>query len=219
MIAIGQPFSLPRIYPILDTGALARLGFDTVSAAEALIEGGARILQYRHKGPYKRIDFERAARVRELCGRDGVKFVIDDRADIAILLDAGLHVGQDDLEPADARRLIGRERLLGLSTHSLRQLCAALKEPVEYLAYGPVFATRSKENPDMVVGLEGLREACRTAGGRPVVAIGGIARASARQVFEAGAASIAVIRDILPEPCSFEALRVRMEEWQNLAKT
>jgi thiamine-phosphate pyrophosphorylase len=205
--------TLPCLYPILDTAALARRDCAVETAAEAMLEGGAGILQFRHKGQYSRAVFEEAERVAALCRRAGALFVIDDRADIALLLDAGLHVGQDDLPPQDARRLLGAGRVLGFSTHNAAQFAAALAEPVDYLAFGPIFPTASKENPDPVVGLETLRE---LRGDRPLVAIGGIRRANALEVLAAGADSLAVINDLLPETCSFETLRARMEEWQQL---
>lgn len=151
-----------------------------------------------------------------LCREAGATLIIDDRADVALLLDAGVHVGQDDLAPADARRLLGAGRMIGFSTHNLAQLAAAAGEPVDYLAFGPVFPTSSKANPDPVVGLDGLAQA-RAAVRAPLVAIGGVTRANARQVFEAGADAVAVIHDILPEICTFANLRARMEEWRQLA--
>jgi thiamine-phosphate pyrophosphorylase len=197
---------------------------DPVTGAEALIEGGARILQLRHKGDYTRTVFEEAVRVAELCRAGGVPLIIDDRADIALLLGAGVHVGQDDLPAADARRLLGPGRTIGLSTHDLRQFEAALAEPVDYIAIGPVFPTQSKANPDAVVGLEGVAQALLPAAPRlvsalarpPLVAIGGITRANAASVLAAGADAIAVIRDILPDNCTRRNLRARMEEWQRL---
>jgi thiamine-phosphate pyrophosphorylase len=210
--------ALPRIYPILDTEALAQRGCPVETAAEAMLEGGARILQFRHKGHYSRAIFAQAERVAELCRRAGALFIVDDRADIALLLDAGLHVGQDDLPPRDARRLLGPGRVLGFSTHNAAQFAAALLEPVDYLAFGPIFPTGTKRSPDPVVGLGELRS-LRPQTDHPLVAIGGISRATAMEVFEAGADSLAVINDLLPDTCSFETLRARMEEWQQLART
>jgi thiamine-phosphate pyrophosphorylase len=206
---------LPRLYPILDTASLAQRDCAVETAARAMLEGGARILQFRHKGHYSRALFEEAERVAELCRRAGALFLIDDRADIALLLDAGLHVGQDDLPPQDARRLLGPGRMLGFSTHNAAQFAAALDEPVDYLAFGPIFPTASKENPDPVVGLETLRQ---LPADRPLVAIGGICRANALRILAAGAGSLALINDLLPETCTFETLRARMEEWQKLVR-
>jgi thiamine-phosphate pyrophosphorylase len=147
-----------------------------------------------------------------------VALVVNDRADVAKLLDAGLHVGQDDLPPGDARRLLGPAAMLGYSTHNLRQFEAALAEPVDYLAIGPVFATASKQNPDPVVGLDELRK-CRALSPRPLVAIGGITRDSVAAVLAAGADSVAIIGDLLPETCTHANLRRRMGEWQQRAQT
>jgi thiamine-phosphate pyrophosphorylase len=208
---------LPRLYPILDTGTLALRNCDVVAAAEGMLAGGARILQFRHKGQYSREVFGAAEKVAELCRRAGCLCVIDDRADIAVLLDAGVHVGQDDLPPQDARRLIGPGRLLGFSTHNEAQLRAAASEPADYIAVGPIFGTTSKEKPDPVVGIEELHR-LRALETRPLVAIGGITRENALAVLEAGADSVAVIGDLLPAECNFESMRERMEQWQKLVK-
>ena len=123
---------------------------------------------------------------------------MNDRADLCLAAEFdGLHVGQEDLSPEAARRVIGPDRWLGVSTHNPAQLAEADKTSADYLAIGPVFATSSKENPDPVVGLEGVRRA-RELTGKPLVAIGGITRANARSVIEAGADSVAVISDLLP---------------------
>ncbi len=207
--------ALQRVYPILDTTTLTHFELDLVTTAEAMLEGGARILQLRHKGVYSRAIYSHAARIAELCRAAGARFVINDRADIAMLTGAGLHVGQHDLAPADARRLLGPDALIGYSTHNPEQLAEAAGEPVDYLALGPIFATRSKENPDPVLGLEGLRDAAPRVR-LPLVAIGGITRENAEAAFAAGAASVAVIGDLIPAKPDFRAVRERMEEWQRL---
>jgi thiamine-phosphate pyrophosphorylase len=194
--------TLPPFYPIIDT----------VPAAEALLEAGARILQFRHKGFFSRQAFEDASRIAALCRSAGVLFVVNDRADVALLLNAALHLGQDDLAPSDARRILPAASVIGFSTHNERQLRAAEAEPVDYLAIGPIFATASKQNPDPVVGIDGLRT-LRPLTQKPLVAIGGITRESAPQVFEAGADSIAVIGDLIPNPYTPAAVRARAEEW------
>ncbi len=210
--------TLPPLYPILDTQLLDRLRCPLEMAAEAMLRGGAGILQLRHKGHFSRRLFEQAERIATLCARYQALFVIDDRADIARLLGAGVHLGQQDLPPRLARRLVGPETIIGFSTHNEGQLRAAADEPIDYLALGPVFETSSKEKPDPVVGLERLR-AWRGLTDRPLVAIGGITRANVAAVLEAGANSVAVIRDLVPDPCDPESLRKRMEEWQRLVKT
>jgi thiamine-phosphate pyrophosphorylase len=208
----------PRIYPILDTHTLAARACEPETAAAAWLDGGARILQFRHKGQWTRPVFEQAESVAGECRERNAIFVINDRADVACLLGAGLHVGQDDLSPGDARKLIGAGAWLGYSTHNPHQLDAASAEPVDYVAIGPIFATASKQNPDPVVGLDELLK-CRARCVRPLVAIGGITRETARAVFAAGADSIAVIGDLIPENCTSADLRRRMEEWQQLAQT
>jgi thiamine-phosphate pyrophosphorylase len=196
-------------YPVLDTEAAARRGIDPVSAAARILEGGARILQLRHKGVFSREVFRQAREIGELCRTAGARFVINDRADIAALLGADLHLGQDDLSPADARRVVGKDLSIGFSTHNESQLRAAAEEPVDYLAIGPIFGTSSKLNPDPVVGLDELRR-LRAFTDRPLVGIGGITRANAHAVLEAGADSVAVINDLFPDDGN---IRARVEEW------
>jgi thiamine-phosphate pyrophosphorylase len=201
---------LPRLYPILDTGLLLSRRCGLEAAAGAMIDAGAGILQIRHKGHWTRDTFDAARSIARLCERARIPLIINDRADIAMLLGAGLHVGQDDLPPAEARRLIGAGAILGYSTHNAEQLQAAASEPASYLALGPMFATRSKENPDPVVGVARLSE-WRRLTERPLVAIGGITRASVNLVLEAGADSVAVIGDLIPED---GAIGRRMDDWR-----
>jgi thiamine-phosphate pyrophosphorylase len=149
--------TLPRLYPILDTSLLSTHESCLATAAQAMLDAGAQILQIRHKGHWTRDLFVEAVDVARLCASAGVTLIVNDRADIALLLNAGLHVGQDDIPPRDARRLMGTATL-GYSTHNAEQLAAASQEPVDYLAIGPIFATRSKINPDPVVRVSRLRE-------------------------------------------------------------
>lgn len=208
---------LPRLYPILDTASLARRGREPIFFAEAVLEAGARILQFRHKGHFSRQMFETARTLAALCARSGARLLINDRADIAAILDAGLHLGQDDLAPELARRVLGPDRLLGFSTHNAEQLRRADSEPAGYLAIGPIFATGSKDRPDPQVGLENL-PALRRLTPKPLVAIGGITRATAQSVLRAGADSIAVIGDLLPEEITKATVRERTEEWIRLTQ-
>ncbi len=203
------------MYPIVDTGTLARLGFDPVRAAGAFLEGGARILQFRHKGFWSREAVAQAREIAMLCGGAGALFIVNDRADYAGVLHAGLHLGQDDLLPADARAVVGAEAVVGLSTHNPDQMRAAEGEPVDYVAFGPVFTTATKERADPTVGIEGLRTV-RALTKKPLVAIGGITRDNAPICWSAGADSVAIIADLLPTPCTARALRERMEEWLRL---
>jgi thiamine-phosphate pyrophosphorylase len=209
---------LPRVYPILDTGALSQRGIALETAAAAFLEGGAGILQIRHKGHWGRDMFDAARRVARLCAEGGVDLIINDRADFALLLGAGLHVGQDDLSPRDARKLMGADAVVGFSSHNAGQLCAAGGEPVNYLALGPVFTTASKDKPDPVVGV-GEFQRCRPLVEQPLVAIGGISLDNALDVLRAGADSVAVIAGLIPASPTAHSLRERMEQWHKLAKT
>jgi thiamine-phosphate pyrophosphorylase len=208
---------LPHFYPILDTGLLHSRGFAPLDAARAILEGGARILQFRHKGQFTREVFESAEAIAQMCRQAGANFVVNDRADIARLLDAGLHVGQDDLSPSDARHIIGSARTLGFSTHNIDQFRNALAESVDYLAFGPVFSTSSKQNPDPVAGLDAFNR-IRAISNRPLVAIGGITRDRAAQVLALGADSLAVIADLYPDPLDEVSLSERVAEWLAITK-
>jgi thiamine-phosphate pyrophosphorylase len=210
--------TLPRFYPVVDTTACAARGFDPVTVAAELVETGARILQFRHKGHFTRAAFDCARAIADLCRGAGAVYIVDDRADIALVVGAGVHLGQDDLSPADARRLVGRQAVIGFSTHNAGQLQAAAVEPVDYLAIGPMFSTASKDKPDPVLGLDALRELCRFSD-RPLVAIGGITRSNANSVLEAGADAVAVISDVLPETNAPGRVRARAREWVSLLGT
>jgi thiamine-phosphate pyrophosphorylase len=188
---------------------------DPVQAAAALLEGGARILQLRHKGFWSREVFANAEKIAALCRDAPASFIVNDRADYASLLHAGLHLGQDDLLPTDARLVIGDAAMIGFSTHNPDQMRAAASEPVDYVAFGPVFSTASKERPDPTVGIAGLRTV-RELTQRPLVAIGGITRANAALCWSAGADSVAIIADMLPNPCTPRTLRDRTAEWLRL---
>jgi thiamine-phosphate pyrophosphorylase len=204
---------LPRLYPILDTAALARRRFEPVMASEALLDEGVRILQYRHKGLFTQERFEEAARIAGLCRSAGALFVMNDRADFALMLRAGLHLGQDDLPPGEARKVVGDDLVMGFSTHNERQFLEADELPVGYLALGPIFATESKENPDPVLGVAELQR-LRSRTNKPLVAIGGIKPNNASAVIGAGANSIALISGILPqESGDLAALRLLIRTW------
>ena len=205
---------LPRFYPILDPEIAARHGVDPITAAEQILEGGAKILQFRHKGFFSREVFAQLERVAELCRDAGVQFVVNDRADLAAITGAALHLGQDDLTPSSARRVVGLATLIGFSTHNERQLRAAAAEPANYLALGPIFGTASKQNPDPVVGIDELRR-LRPLTDRPLVAIGGITRSNAQSVLAAGADSVAIIGDLFTEGAD---VRARTQEWVSLTR-
>src|SRR5208282_6258607 len=189
---------LPRLYPILDAACFpdaAGLFF----AAEELASAGCTLLQYRNKSNSARQMLDEARELRRRLGTK-IRLIMNDRADLCLAAGFdGLHIGQDDLSPESARRIIGPARCLGVSTHNPEQLSEADKTSADYVAIGPVFATSSKPNPDPVVGLEGVRRA-RELTRKPLVAIGGITRANALSVIEAGADAVAVISDLLRDP-------------------
>jgi thiamine-phosphate pyrophosphorylase len=199
----------------VDTASLARFGIDPVNAAASMLDAGARILQFRHKEFWSREVFALAEEIANRCAASGAMFIVNDRADYAQLLRAGLHLGQEDLLPAGARKVIGNAAIIGFSTHNPDQMRAAEAEPVDYVAFGPVFGTLSKERSDPTVGIEGLK-AVRALTKKPLVAIGGITRENARQCWEAGADSVAIISDLLPNPCTAAEIRKRTVEWLDL---
>ena len=189
---------LPRLYPILDPVCFSDSAGIFI-AAEQLAATGCTLLQYRNKSGNSRRTLEQARELRKRVGTK-VKLIMNDRADLCLAAGfEGLHLGQDDLPAESARRIIGPVRWLGVSTHNPGQLAEADQTSADYLAIGPVFATGSKADPDPVVGLEGIRRA-RELTRKPLVAIGGITRANARSVIEAGADSLAVISDLLRDP-------------------
>ena len=197
-----MPSALPRLYAIIDVSCFApplRTTQAIVRYARDLAAGGATLIQYRNKDGSTREMLGHARELRRVLG-DSVTLIMNDRADLCRAANYdGVHVGQEDLSPEGARRVTGPECILGVSTHNLEQLREADAGPADYIAYGPVFATASKRNPDPVVGLDGIR-AARAATKKPLVAIGGITRANARSVIDAGADSVAVISGLLSSP-------------------
>ncbi len=192
--------ALPRFYPILDAGLLLRAGLSIESFARELRAAGIRFLQYRDKDATDELLLERAAMLRGIFPASDSCLILNDR--VPLVLSAGydgVHVGQEDLSPARARGMLGSEIIVGVSTHGEAQLREAAVSPVDYVAIGPVFATSSKQVPDPVVGLEGVR-AARAMTDKPLVAIGGITRANCAAVIEAGADSVAVISDLVQNP-------------------
>jgi len=195
--------ALPRFYPILDASCFPDSDA-LLKAAEQLVAAGVRVLQYRNKsGDAARMLIDaRELRQRVLYSGSGdsVILIMNDRADLCLAADfEGVHVGQDDLSPASARKIVGPNRWLGVSTHNPAQVIEADKTSADYVAIGPVFGTVSKANPDPIVGLEGVREA-RKLTTKPLVAIGGITRSNCAEVIEAGADSVAVISDLILDP-------------------
>jgi thiamine-phosphate pyrophosphorylase len=190
---------LPRLYPIVDeellqvhAGALARF-------CEDLKAAGAQLVQYRNKVGEAASILRAAAVVWEVFAGTGCCLIMNDRADLAMLSGfTGVHVGQGDLSPEDARRVVGVDRWVGVSTHNDEQVRIANETSVDYIAVGPVFATGTKVNAEPVIGLEGVRRA-RALTKKPIVGIGGITRANARGVIDAGADSVAVISGLIVE--------------------
>ena len=209
-------FKPPRFYPIIDTAVLARTAFWPLDVAEEVAAAGAGILQYRHKDHWTQANFNDAKTIAGICRQAGMLFIVNDRADYAHLLGAGLHIGQDDLPPVAARRVV-LQSVIGFSTHNATQLRRACEEPADYLSLGPIFATQSKARPDPIVGVDGLR-ALRILTVKPLVAIGGITLQNAEGVLNAGADSVAVISDILPSDSSRSQLREQLAEWLRITK-
>jgi thiamine-phosphate pyrophosphorylase len=197
-VKLGKPF--PRLYPILDVGCLPDRELTTViHFAEELASAGCSILQYRNKISSPREILFHARELKRVLGNH-LALIMNDRADLALGAGFdGVHVGQDDLTPAAARLVIGRELVLGVSTHNPQQLTDADNTSADYVAIGPVFTTSTKMNPDPVMGLEKLR-AARELTSKPLVAIGGITRTNVGDVIRAGADSVAVIADLLASP-------------------
>ena len=189
---------LPRLYAIVDSSCFDRTE-GLLRCAEELVMGGVALLQYRNKYGNASHMMEQARELKRLVGARA-KLVMNDRADLCLAADFdGVHLGQDDLSPEGARKVIGHELWLGVSTHNPEQLSRADLSSADYLAIGPVFATSSKEKPDPVVGLDGVRRV-RSLTRKPLVAIGGITRGNCRSIIDAGADAVAVISDLLPEP-------------------
>lgn len=188
-------FRLEGLYPITDR-RLARL--ESPGIVAALLAGGARLIQLRIKEASARELLDEARVCLKLTRDAGARLIINDRVDVAMAAGAdGVHLGQDDLPVDHARAILGRDKIIGLSTHTLAQFRAGMLTSADYLALGPIYQTTSKENPDPAVGLELLKEARRIAD-RPVVAIGGITIERARDVIAAGADSVAVISALYP---------------------
>jgi len=184
------------LYAVLDGDVAARFGWTLDGLTDACLSGGARLLQIRVKKLPGRDLLALAARIVGAATPAGARVVINDRPDIARLAGAwGLHLGQDDLPVAAARAVAGESMVIGLSTHTPAQVAAARREPIQYLAVGPVYETATKDTGYRAVGLDFVRAASET-GGLPVVAIGGITLDRARDVIDAGAASVAVITDL-----------------------
>lgn len=191
-------FSLPKIYPLTDV-SISKLSH--LEQVERLIAGGANLIQLREKNLAPKDFFNIANEAINFARSRNVKIVVNDRVDIALAIKAdGVHLGQDDLPPEQARKILGDKAIIGFSTHTLAQAIEASKFPVDYIAIGPIFATTSKQNPDAVVGLENLKEVREAVNDFPLVAIGGIGFENAASVLQNGADSLAIIGAILNAP-------------------
>jgi thiamine-phosphate pyrophosphorylase len=189
---------LPRIYPITDTSISSLTHTEQV---KLLLAGGATFIQLREKNDSPRTLFADAAEALRTARAAGARLVINDRVDVALALGAdGVHLGQTDIPVNVARRLLGNRAIIGYSTHNINQAREALNLPIDYLAFGPIFDTKSKRNPDLVAGLDALRSVKAIVGRVPLVAIGGIDRTNIGEVLMAGANSAAIISAILSKP-------------------
>jgi thiamine-phosphate pyrophosphorylase len=195
------PLRLPPLYPILDLGALAERGLEPLEVLDAWLASGVTFWQLRAKNVSSGALLDLLDVTVERSHRAGARVIVNDRVDLALVAGAdGVHVGQTDLPPAAVRRVAAETFVVGLSTHTDEQVDAACQEPVSYVAIGPVFATTSKVGAtDPAVGIEGVRSAAGRSAARrvPVVAIGGVTLEAAPQILAAGAASVAVISDLL----------------------
>jgi thiamine-phosphate pyrophosphorylase len=189
---------IPRLYAIVDA-ALFTSGEGLEHFVEELVSAGVTLIQYRDKTNNSRSVLMHARQLAAIVSGQA-KLILNDRADLCLISGwDGVHLGQDDLAPAEARKIIGNERWLGISTHNPAQIVEADKELANYVAIGPVFSTASKQNPDPVVGVEGVQKA-RPLTSKPLVAIGGITLSNARSVMDAGADSVAVISALVTNP-------------------
>jgi thiamine-phosphate pyrophosphorylase len=190
-------FELPKIYPITDA-KISKISH--AEQVERLIRGGAQFIQLRAKDAAPKDFYAAAKRALEIARKSNVKIIINDRVDIALTLKAdGVHLGQDDLPPEQARKILGEKAIIGFSTHNLEQAAEAVKLPIDYLAIGPVYTTLTKEKPDKTIGIAAVKKARQIVGDFPLVAIGGITVDNFRLILEAGADSVAIISDLLSD--------------------
>ena len=207
-------FKLPTIYPITD----ARLSGISYSEQIALLtQGGASLVQIRDKHASSREFFESA---QECVEQNNVLVIVNDRVDIAMMTDAGgVHLGQDDLPPTEARKLLGPDAVIGFSTHTIAQAEAALELPIDYIALGPIFPTATKSDHQEVVGLEMLRTIRSRIGSFPLVAIGGINLQNLEDIINAGADSAAMISALVSDPAKVvENMRIAIRLAENARK-
>jgi thiamine-phosphate pyrophosphorylase len=202
--------SLPKVYPLTDR---TLSGLSQAEQVARLIDGGATLIQLREKYLAANEFLREVEAAWKIADANGAKLIINDRADIALAVDAaGVHLGQNDFPVIAARNLLRESSIIGLSTHTLKDIETAVLLPIDYVAFGPLFATRTKTNHEPTVGLEQLPAAKKTAGDLPLVAIGGVTAENCRIVLEAGADSVAVIAALLAEPTKIAQNMRRMLE-------
>lgn len=195
-----QRLKIPRVYPITDVRIS---GLSHAKQVRRLIAGGATFVQLREKYAAPRDFLDDALEAVAAAREHRVKVIINDRVDIALIAGAdGVHLGQDDMPPDKAREVLGDGAIIGFSTHSPEQALRAMDMPIDYLAIGPAFPTGTKEDPDAVIGIEGIRNVRDIAVGMPLVAIGGITPETAASVLAAGCDSVAMIGAIVGKPDS-----------------
>ncbi len=191
-------FHLPKVYPITDTNLS---GLSHAEQIDRLIAGGATLIQLRDKHAASRDLYPQAEAALQIARKHDVRLIINDRVDVALALGAdGVHLGQTDMPVEAARRLLGERVIVGISTHNLEQAKLAANMPVDYVAFGPIFKTSTKENPDPIAGLEALRGVRTIVGSLPVVAIGGITLANAEEAWKAGADAVSSIAALVSDP-------------------
>ncbi len=191
-------FVLPPVYPITDKKLAERPTH--LSIVKELVRGGAELVQVRDKDTPASELLPDLVQCVEFCSVRNVRLIVNDRCDLAIASRAaGVHLGQEDLSPEKARAVLGPESIIGFSTHSLAQVRACRHLPIQYIGFGPVYATATKEDAAPVAGLDGLARACRESS-IPVAAIGGIALDRVREALDAGAAGVAVISALMKAP-------------------
>jgi thiamine-phosphate pyrophosphorylase len=189
---------LPKVYPITDAGLS---GLTHAEQVRSLVEGGSSLIQIREKLLPASEWLADAKIATEIAHEHGVRLIVNDRVDVALAVGAdGVHLGQDDMPPEAARRLLGNDAIIGYSTHTLQQALDATRQPLDYIAFGPVFSTITKKDTAPTVGLEMLRQLRRELDDFPLVAIGGIHAGNLVQVLEAGADSAAMIGAIVAKP-------------------
>jgi thiamine-phosphate pyrophosphorylase len=205
-------WSLPKVYPITDTQLS---GLSHAELVRLLISGGATVIQLRDKRASPREFYQKAAAALQVARAHDAKLIINDRVDIAVALKAdGVHLGQTDIPVEAARHLLGQAAIIGFSTHNLEQAKLAMTLPIDYLAFGPVFETATKQNPDPVAGLNALRDVRASTGSFPLVAIGGITLENGADVLTSGADALAIISELVADPA-----RIAGNMRQMLART